>query len=84
MFCTGVRNTHSCHTNPTLRARAAVVALAATAALTVAASSALAAPAKGGAANLAMIGEPQTLDPMSSTADLVGTIMQQVYGLLYT
>ena len=44
----------------------------------------LAAPPKGGAANIAMIGEPQTLDPMSSTADLVGTIMQHVYELLYT
>ncbi len=43
-----------------------------------------AAPPKGGAANLAMIGEPQTLDPMASTADLVGTIMQHVYELLYT
>lgn len=38
----------------------------------------------GGVANLAMIGEPQTLDPMASTADLVGTIMQHVYEPLYT
>ena len=38
----------------------------------------------GGAANLAMIGEPQTLDPMASTTDLVGTIMQHVYEPLYT
>lgn len=38
----------------------------------------------GSAANLAMIGEPQTLDPMASTADLVGTIMQHVYEPLYT
>ena len=45
---------------------------------------AIAAPPKGGAANIAMIGEPQTLDPMASTADLVGTIMQHVYELLYT
>ena len=36
-------------------------------------ANAVAAPPKGGAANIAMIGEPQTLDPMSSTADLVGT-----------
>ena len=43
-----------------------------------------AAPAKGGAANLAMVGEPQGLDPMISTADLVGTIMQHVYETLYT
>lgn len=41
-------------------------------------------PAKGGAANLAMIAEPQTLDPMVTTADLVGTIMQHVYEPLYT
>ncbi|MGR4871037.1 ABC transporter substrate-binding protein [Variovorax sp. LARHSF232] len=41
-------------------------------------------PAKGGAANLAMVGEPQGLDPMTSTADLVGTIMQHVYEPLYT
>jgi ABC-type transport system substrate-binding protein len=40
--------------------------------------------AEGRAANIAMIGEPQTLDPMASTADLVGTIMLHVYELLYT
>ena len=38
----------------------------------------------GAGANLAMIAEPQTLDPMGSTADLVGTIMQHVYEPLYT
>ncbi|MDO8250101.1 MAG: ABC transporter substrate-binding protein [Rhodoferax sp.] len=53
-------------------------------ALTVPFGSASAAPAKGGAANLAMVGEPQGLDPMTSTADLVGTIMQHVYEPLYT
>ena len=31
-----------------------------------------------------MVGEPQTLDPMASTADLVGIIMQHVYEPLYT
>ncbi len=31
-----------------------------------------------------MVAEPQTLDPMASTADLVGTIMQHVYETLYT
>lgn len=36
------------------------------------------------AANLAMVGEPPTLDPMASTADVVGTIMQHVYEPLYT
>ena len=40
--------------------------------------------AKGGAANLAMVGEPQSLDPMVSSTDLVGTIMQHVYEPLYT
>jgi peptide/nickel transport system substrate-binding protein len=34
--------------------------------------------------NLAMVGEPQSLDPMASSADLVGTIMQHVYEPLYT
>lgn len=43
----------------------------------------LAQPAKS-ALNLAMVAEPQTLDPMASTADLVGTIMQHVYEPLYT
>lgn len=42
------------------------------------------APPKGGVANLAMVAEPQSLDPMASTADLVGTIMQHVYEPLYT
>ena len=54
------------------------------AAAALACAPSIAAPPKGGAANLAMIGEPQTLDPMASTADLVGTIMQHVYELLYT
>lgn len=35
-------------------------------------------------ATLAMVGEPQSLDPMATTADLVGTIMQHVYETLYT
>jgi peptide/nickel transport system substrate-binding protein len=35
-------------------------------------------------ANLAMIGEPQSLDPMASTADLVSIIMQHVYEPLFT
>ncbi len=67
--------------------RASIVRLLVCAAMLAAALSsapASAAPPKGGAANLAMIGEPQTLDPMASTADLVGTIMQHVYELLYT
>ncbi len=36
------------------------------------------------AANLAMIGEPPSLDPMVSSTDLVATIMQHVYETLYT
>lgn len=39
---------------------------------------------KGGAANIAVVAEPPGLDPMISTADLVGTIMQHVYEPLYT
>jgi peptide/nickel transport system substrate-binding protein len=42
------------------------------------------AQAAKGHLTLAMVGEPQTLDPMASTADLVGTIMQHVYEPLYT
>ena len=53
--------------------------LAAVVAVACMSAPACAAPPKGGAANIAMIGEPQTLDPMASTADLVGTIMQHVY-----
>lgn len=48
------------------------------------ASPLVAAPARGGAVNLAMVGEPQGLDPMITTADLVATIMQHVYEPLYT
>lgn len=40
--------------------------------------------AAGQSVALAMIGEPQTLDPMLTTADLVGTLMQHVYEPLYT
>ena len=42
------------------------------------------ASAAGSAANLAMIAEPQTLDPMATAIDLVGTLMQHVYEPLYT
>jgi peptide/nickel transport system substrate-binding protein len=68
----------------TCRAGLAIATIAFSAAIALVSSGALAAPAKGGAANIAMIGEPQTLDPMASTADLVGTIMLHVYELLYT
>jgi peptide/nickel transport system substrate-binding protein len=68
----------------TIAARLKVGMLAALLAATLADVPVAAAPAKGGAANLAMIGEPQTLDPMASTADLVSIIMQHVYEPLYT
>ena len=41
-------------------------------------------PAKGGVINVATIGEPPTLDPMASTADLVGIVTQHIYETLYT
>lgn len=47
-------------------------------------TAAASAQAPKSALNLAMVGEPQTLDPMASTADLVATIMQHVYEPLYT
>lgn len=43
-----------------------------------------AAPHKGGVIDVAMIGEPPTLDPMVSTADLVGTVTQHIFETLYT
>src|SRR3989442_11226549 len=81
MFRTRIRSTHFRHLS--FRAGRAVVALAAAAEIALAGSSGLAAPPKGGAANLAMIGEPQTLDPMASTADVVSKVMQHVYEPLY-
>jgi peptide/nickel transport system substrate-binding protein len=53
-------------------------------ALSLAVALALPGMALAQSANLAMVGEPQSLDPMASTADLVGTIMQHVYEPLYT
>lgn len=41
-------------------------------------------PEKGGVINVAIIGEPPTLDPMASTTDLVGTISQHIFETLYT
>jgi peptide/nickel transport system substrate-binding protein len=84
MFRTAFRSMRSGHARPLFRAGPAVVAVVTAAAIALVGGSALAAPPKGGAANLAMIAEPQTLDPMASTADLVGTIMQHVYEPLYT
>ncbi|MDO1584878.1 ABC transporter substrate-binding protein [Rhizobium oryzicola] len=39
---------------------------------------------KGGVLNVATIGEPPTLDPMTSTADLVGIVTQHIFETLYT
>lgn len=39
---------------------------------------------KGGVIKVATIGEPPTLDPMTSTADLVGIITQHMFETLYT
>jgi peptide/nickel transport system substrate-binding protein len=41
-------------------------------------------PHKGGTIDVAMPGEPPTLDPMASTADLVGTVTQHIFETLYT
>ncbi|RUV38127.1 ABC transporter substrate-binding protein, partial [Mesorhizobium sp. M1A.T.Ca.IN.004.03.1.1] len=45
----------------------------------VALPSTLFAQEKGGVINVATIGEPPTLDPMSSTADLVGIVTQHIF-----
>ena len=50
----------------------------------VALPSTLFAQEKGGVINVATIGEPPTLDPMSSTADLVGIVTQHIFETLYT
>jgi peptide/nickel transport system substrate-binding protein len=42
------------------------------------------AQAKGGVINVATVGEPPTLDPMVSTADLVGIITQHFFETLFT
>lgn len=39
---------------------------------------------KGGVIDVATIGEPPTLDPMASTADLVGIVTQHMFETLYT
>ena len=38
----------------------------------------------GGIVDVATIGEPPTLDPMASTADLVGIVTQHMFETLYT
>jgi peptide/nickel transport system substrate-binding protein len=50
----------------------------------VAIPSTLVAQERGGVINVATIGEPPTLDPMASTADLVGIVTQHIFETLYT
>ena len=47
-------------------------------------SQAQAQPVQGGSINVATIGEPPTLDPMVSTADLVSIVTQHMFETLYT
>lgn len=54
------------------------------AALTAIGLSAQAAPRRGGAITIATVGEPPTLDPMESPADVVGMIAQHMFETLYT
>jgi len=59
--------------------------LAATAVVALLSSNALAyAQTQGGVIDVATIGEPPTLDPMASTADLVGIVTQHMFETLYT
>ena len=37
----------------------------------------------GGSVNVAIIGEADTLDPMISSKDVVGTVTQQIYETLF-
>ena len=55
------------------------ILLAATASAAIAAE-----PKPGGAINVATVGEPPTLDPMESPADVVGIISQHIFETLYT
>ena len=55
------------------------ILLAATASAAIAAD-----PKPGGAINVATVGEPPTLDPMESPADVVGIISQHIFETLYT
>lgn len=59
------------------------ITLAAAAALSTAAASAQE-PQRGGVIDVATIGEPPTLDPMASTADLVGIVSQNIFETLFT
>lgn len=58
--------------------------LAATSVIAFLSVNAAQAQTKGGVIDVATIGEPPTLDPMASTADLVGIITQHIFETLYT
>ena len=58
--------------------------LAGAASASMAVGPALAQAKRGGAANVATIGEPPTLDPMDSPADVVGMISQHMFETLFT
>jgi peptide/nickel transport system substrate-binding protein len=58
--------------------------LAGAASATFAVGPALAQARRGGVLNIATIGEPPTLDPMDSPADVVGMISQHIFETLYT
>lgn len=61
-----------------------LVLLAGMAVMLLGGSAVAAEPHKGGVITVATIGEPPTLDPMVSTADLVGMISQHIFETLYT
>lgn len=61
-----------------------VKALAAAALVTCSLPAMAVAQSQGGVIDVATIGEPPTLDPMASTADLVGIITQHIFETLYT
>jgi peptide/nickel transport system substrate-binding protein len=72
------------HTSGGFRRRDIARVLAGSAALAAIGPAARAAPKSGGAITVATIGEPPTLDPMESTADVVGIIAQHMFETLYT
>jgi peptide/nickel transport system substrate-binding protein len=64
--------------------RSLTLALATTAIALLSVNGLVQAQEKGGTINVATIGEPPTLDPMASTADLVGIVTQHIFETLYT
>ncbi|MCA1404027.1 ABC transporter substrate-binding protein [Ensifer sp. IC3342] len=64
--------------------KSAKLALLLGTALVASASFAFAEQQRGGVINVATVGEPPTLDPMASTADLVGIVSQHIFETLYT